>query len=325
MTDPLVDEQDRMWAVRLHERGGFDRLVYEQAPLPQLGIGDVLVRVHAASFTPTELLWPSTWTDRLGRDRLPVIPFHEVSGVVAKLGYGTIGVQVGDEVYGLTDWYRDGSGAEYVAVEARNLAPKPASLSHVQAAAMPLAGLTAWQALFDLGRLEAGQWVLIHGASGGVGTLAVQLSKAAGARVVATGRAWARELVTGLGADQYIDVDLERIEEAAPKVHLVFDLVGGEVLSRSGRVLRPGGRIVSAVGERPDGELPPGSTSVFFVVEARRDELAELGRRLDADQLRPVVARVFPLALARAAFEAKADRGTGGKVVLQVIDDTPTQ
>ena len=138
-----------MWALRLHERGGPEQLAYEQAPCPSVGIGDALVRVHAASFTPTELSWPSTWVDHAGRDRRPSIPAHEVSGVVEALGYGTIGVAVGQAVYGLTDWYRDGAAAEYVAVEARNLAPKPASLSHVDAAAVPLAGLTAWQALFD--------------------------------------------------------------------------------------------------------------------------------------------------------------------------------
>ena len=158
-----------MQAARVHERGGPERLVVEDAAVPPAGIGDVLVRVHAASFTPTELTWTATWTDRLGRDRLPIIPGHEVSGVVAELGYGTFGLAVDDEVYGLTDWYRDGTAAEYVAVEARNLAQKPASLDHTATAAIPMAALTATQALFDIGRLVAGQTVVIHGAGGGVG------------------------------------------------------------------------------------------------------------------------------------------------------------
>src|SRR5260221_6584070 len=161
-----------MWALRLHEHGRPEQFAYEQAPRPYVGIGDALVRVHAASFTPTELTWPSTWLDHAGHDRRPTIPAHEVSGVVEALGYGTIGVAVGQAVYGLTDWYRDGAAAEYVAVEARNLAPKPTSLSHVETAAVPLAGLTAWQALFDYGGVVARPGVLFQGARGGGGAVA---------------------------------------------------------------------------------------------------------------------------------------------------------
>src|SRR3954464_976885 len=200
-----------MRALRAHQRGGPEQLVAEDAPVPSPGIGDALVRVHAASFTPNELGWPSTWVDRAGRDRRPVIPGHEVSGVVTALGYGTTSVAVGDAVYGLADWYRDGAAAEYVAVEARNLAPKPARLSHREAAAIPMAGLTAVQALFDHGRLAAGQTVLILGAGGGVGTFAVQLAHAAKARVVASARGWARELVLGLGADAFVDADRDDV------------------------------------------------------------------------------------------------------------------
>src|ERR671935_963169 len=220
-------EPDRvMHALRLQERGGPEKLVYEEAPTPFVGIGDVLLRVHAASFTPTELTWPSTWVDRRGNDRRPVIPAHEVSGIVAALGDGTTGASVGEAVYGLTDWYRDGAAAEYVAVEARNLAPKPTSLSHVEAAAIPMAGLTAWQALFDHGGLAVGQTALIHGAGGGVGVCAVQLARAAGAVVIGTGRAWARELVGELGADRFVDLEHERFEDVVGQVELVFDLVG---------------------------------------------------------------------------------------------------
>src|SRR3954452_8102836 len=175
--DPVVAsprgaiEEASMYALRLHDRNGPESIVYEQAPAPSAGIGDVLVRVHAASFTPTELSWPSTWVDRNGHDRRPVIPGHEVSGVIEALGYGASGLRIGEAVYGITDWYRDGVAAELVAVEARNLAPKPASLSHADAASCALAGLTAWQALFDHGQLRHGQTVLIHGAAGGVGSL----------------------------------------------------------------------------------------------------------------------------------------------------------
>jgi NADPH:quinone reductase-like Zn-dependent oxidoreductase len=282
-----------------------------------VAIGDALVRVHAASFTPTEFTWPSTWTDRAGRDRRPSIPAHEVSGVVTALGYGTAGVQVGEAVYGLTDWYRDGAAAEYVAVDARNLAPKPTSASHVEAAAAALTGLTAWQALFDHGQLRPGQTVLIHGAAGGVGTFAVQLARAAGAVVVATGRAWARQLVTELGADTFVDVEQQRFEETVHGVDLVVDLVGGEVLERSWSVLKPGGVLVSAVEVPKDSQTRNG---VFFVVEARRAELVEVSRRLDAGELRAVVGEVLPLSAGRTAFEAKQRGGSAGKTVLRVAN-----
>src|SRR3954471_13613573 len=218
-----------MRALRAHERGGPEHLVEEEAGIPSPGIGDVLVRVHAASFTPTELDWPSSWVDRAGRDRRPSIPGHEVSGVVTALGYGTTGLAVGDAVYGLTDWYRDGAADEYVAVEARNLAPKPDGLEHRTAAALPMVALTAQQALFDHGGLEPSQAVAVLGAGGGVGTFSVQLARAARARVVAVARPWATDLLRGLGAEVYVDVDHAPLGD----VDLVFDLVGGETLRRS--------------------------------------------------------------------------------------------
>jgi NADPH:quinone reductase-like Zn-dependent oxidoreductase len=269
MTDHVAAGQ-AMHALRAHRRGGPEELVYEPAPRAPLGIGDVLVEVRAASFTPTELAWPSTWSDRLGRDRTPVVPGHEVSGVVAALGFGTAGLSVGDEVYGVTDWYRDGAAAEYVAVEARNLAPKPNSIDHLHAAAVPLAGLTAFQALFDHGRLRAGQRVLVQGAAGGVGTFAVQLAHAAGAEVVATGRAADRALLASLGADRVVDVDRQRLEEAAGQVDLVLDLVGGDLAGRSWPLVRPGGALVTVVGGTPAGAPRADARWLFFVEEPGR-------------------------------------------------------
>ena len=311
-----------MRALRIHERGGPELLSYEEAPLPEPGTGDVLVRVRAASFTPTELTWSSTWVDRLGHDRRPVIPGHEVSGVVEALGFGTTRFAVGDAVYGLTDWYRDGSLAEYVAVEGRNLAPKPAALDHVRAAALPMPGLTAWQALFVHGGLSGGQTVLIHGAGGGVGSVAVQLARAAGARVIATGRAGVRDLVTELGAERFVDLDRERFEDVAQEVDLVVDLVGGETLRRSGATVREGGVVVSVVedpGARPD---PAGrARGVYFVVEPDRPELEELARRAEAGALRPVVGEVLDLADGVRAFQAKRGGGVRGKVVLRIGDE----
>jgi NADPH:quinone reductase-like Zn-dependent oxidoreductase len=315
-------ENKVMPALRLHERGGPEQLVYEGAPMPVVGIGDVLIRVQAASITPTELTWPSTWIDRAGRDRRPVIPSHEVAGVVEALGYGTTGVNIGDAVYGLTDWYRDGAVAAYVAVEARNLARQPASLSPVETAAVPLAGLTAWQALFDHGGLEAGQIALIHGAGGGVGTFAIQLAKGAGARVVATGRGWARQLAADLGADTYIDLDREPFEAVAPPADLVFDLIGGDILQRSWSVVKQGGVLISVVGDPRATGAQAGVRSVFFVVEPDRVELATLARRIDAGELRPIVGAVLPLAEGRKAFEAKAADGVPGKTVLDVAGES---
>jgi NADPH:quinone reductase-like Zn-dependent oxidoreductase len=310
-----------MHALRVHEQTGLEGLTYEDAPTPEPGTGDVLVRVHAASFTPTELTWASTWVDRLGHDRRPVIPGHEVSGTVEALGWGTTGFAVGDAVYGLTDWYRDGALAEYVAMEARNLAPKPASLDHVQAAALPMPGLTAWQALFVHGGLSEGQRVLIHGAGGGVGTVAVQLARAAGAHVIATGRAWARDRVIELGAERFVDLDRERFEDVAEGVDLVVDLVGGEILQRSAVTVKEGGIVVSVV-EDPPAQLDEvrRARGVYFVVEPARSELEELARRADAGDLRPVVGEVFDLADVGKAFEAKAGGGVPGKVVLRIWD-----
>src|SRR3954447_17665419 len=242
-----------MKAVRFQEpKGieGIEGLVYEDAPDPEPAIGDALVEVRAASFTPTELLWPLS-TDRLGHDRGPRIPAHEGSGIIVELGYGTAGVSVGDEVFGLIDGYRDGWAAEYVAIEARSLAPKPSSLDFVEAAAIPQAGLTSWQALFDHGHLESGQSVLIHGAGGGVGAIGVQLAHWAGAHVIGSGRIRARERVLELGADDFVDVEQHGWETTIGPVDLVYDIIGGDVLARSSTIVKPGGAIVSIMGSPP--------------------------------------------------------------------------
>jgi NADPH:quinone reductase-like Zn-dependent oxidoreductase len=312
-----------MRALRIHSEGGPEGLLYEEAPDPEPGIGEVLVRVEAASFTPTELTWPSTWVDRSGRDRTPVIPSHEVCGTVAEVGYGTTGFEVGDAVYGLTDWYRDGAAAEYVAVETRNLATKPSSLDQVEAAATAMPALTASEALFTLGSLSEGQTALIHGAGGGVGTAAVQLGRAAGARVIASGRSWARDSALELGASVFIDVDNESLEDAASDVDLVFDLVGGDLLGKSWSVIRPGGRLVSVVEDpaaRPEARSD--AHSAFFVVEASGERLGELASQLESGKLKPVVGDVRRLADGREAFTAKQAGGLRGKSVLEVSAGT---
>ncbi|MER7083675.1 NADP-dependent oxidoreductase, partial [Saccharopolyspora kobensis] len=222
-----------MQAITVRDRdAGVAGLSLADMPYPHAAENDVIVRVHAAGFTPGELEWPGTWTDRAGRDRTPSVPGHEFSGVVAELGFGTTGLSVGQRVFGLTDWTRNGTLAEYTAVEARNLAPLPADVDHAVAAALPISGLTAWQGLFDHGRLTTGQTVLIHGAAGGVGSIAVQLAREAGARVIGTGRGSDRNQALALGVDSFLDLQTADLAEAG-QVDVVLDVIGGEVLDRS--------------------------------------------------------------------------------------------
>jgi NADPH:quinone reductase-like Zn-dependent oxidoreductase len=305
-----------MKAVRLHEpKGleGIDGLVYEDAPDPQPAIGDALVQVRAASFTPTELTWPLS-TDRAGHDRGPRIPAHEGSGIVVALGYGTAGVAVGDEVYGLIDGYRDGWAAEYVAIEARSLAPKPTTVNFIEAAAIPQAALTSWQALFDHGHLEAGQTVVIHGAAGGVGSLAVPLARWAGAHVIGTGRARARQRVLDLGAEMFVDIERDDWEREIGSVDLVYDIVGGDVVARSMAIVKPGGAVVSIMApmhtDRTDFR------TVDFVRDPNGAQLREIARLVDDGTLRPEVSAVYPLSDTRQAFMAKSTEHIPGKVVL---------
>jgi NADPH:quinone reductase-like Zn-dependent oxidoreductase len=305
-----------MKAVRIYKPEGFegiDGLVYEDAPTPQPAIGDALVQVRAASFTPTELTWP-LWTDRAGHDRAPLIPAHEGSGVVVALGYGTAGVSVGEEVYGLIDGYRDGWAAEYVIIEARSLAPKPTTVDFVEAASIPQAALTSWQALFDHGHLESGQTVVILGAGGGVGSVAVQLARWAGAHVIGTGRAGARQRVLDLGADEFVDVEEDGWERSVDPVDLVYDIIGGDVLLQSAAIVKPGGALVSVMA--PPQTDRDDIRTVHFVRDADGTQLREVTRLVDEGVVRPHVDAVYPLADARQAFMAKSAQHIPGKVVL---------
>jgi NADPH:quinone reductase-like Zn-dependent oxidoreductase len=303
------------------KKGGTGQLEYrDDVPVPYLGIGDVQVRVDAASFTPGELDWPSNWVDRSGRDRHPVVPGHELSGVVEALGSGTTGVGIGDAVYGLTDWYRSGTAADYVSVEARDLALKPASLDHNEAAAVPMAGLTAWQALFLHGGLKRGQTVVILGAAGGVGSFAVQLAHSAGAHVIGTGFAGAAEHVAELGADEFVNVDQQELRQVVRDADLVLDLAGGDALAQSWEIVASGGTVVSPVEEKPTAPDRDDVRGIYFVVEPRSSELADLARRIDAGELRPVIGQIVPLAEGQRAFEA---RGIRGKRVLEVHSQPP--
>ncbi|MDD7811443.1 NADP-dependent oxidoreductase [Mycobacterium sp. CSUR Q5927] len=303
-----------MQAIVVQDRSaGTSGLSLADMPYPHAAENDVVVRVHAAAFTPGELDWPATWTDRAGRDRTPTIPGHEVSGVVAELGYGTTGVTVGQRVFGITDWARNGTLAEYVAVEARNLAPLSAGIDHTVAAALPISGLTAWQGLFDHAGLQPGQTVLIHGAAGAVGSIAVQLAHDAGARVIGSGRAGQRDAVLGNNADAFLDLQADRLEDVG-EVDVVFDVVGGEILDRSAPLVRAGGTLVTIA--EPPRVHPDKARTVFFVVEPDRNQLAALERRVRDGRLTPNVGTVLPLADGLKAFDPAYRRP--GKTIICV-------
>jgi NADPH:quinone reductase-like Zn-dependent oxidoreductase len=304
-------------AITVRDReAGISGLTLADIPYPHAAENDVVVRVHTAGFTRGELDWPASWTDRAGRDRTPSVPGHEVSGVVAELGYGTTGLTVGQRVFGPTDWARDGSLAEYVPVEARNLAPLPADVDHTVAAALPISGLTAWQGLFDHGRLTAGQTVLVHGAAGAVGSIAVQLAHEAGARVIATGRAADRDTVLDLGAHASLDLAADPLDDAG-QVDVVFDVIGGDVLERSAALVRPGGTLVTIA--EPPTVRPDDGRAVFFVVEPDRHRLADLGRRLQDGRLRVRIGAVRPLAEAPAAFASR--ERLPGRTIIRVASE----
>src|SRR5947199_3356971 len=216
-----------------------------ERPEPQPAINDVIVQIHASGFLPTELTWPSTWTDRRDRDRTPSIPGHELAGVVTAVGYGTTGLSLGQRVFGLADWYRDGTLAEYLAIEARNLAPLPGDVDFTVGASLPISGLTAWQGLFQHGHLQAGQSVLAHGAAGAVGTMVSQLAREAGAYVIGTGHAADRQKALDFGAQEFVDLDNDTLEDVGG-VDLVFDVIGGAIQQRSAGRIRAGGTPVSA-------------------------------------------------------------------------------
>jgi NADPH:quinone reductase-like Zn-dependent oxidoreductase len=284
-------------------------LTSQSVPVPEPGPGELLVEVRATAITAGELAWPESW---------PAIPCHDLSGVVAALGDGVTGWPPGDEVYGLVGFDRPGAAAEYVTAPAADLAPKPASVDHVAAAAVPLGGLTAWQALHEHAGLQPGQHVLVHGGAGGVGAYAVQLAALAGARVTATASARDLAFVAGLGASDVLDY-AGGFEDHVRDVDVVIDPVGGTTTARSWPVLRSGGILV-AIAEEPE----PGNggredvRGVFFVVRPDGTQLRELAGLVDKGQLRPVVSAVFDLGSLADAFVAPRAGRAPGKVVISV-------
>ena len=309
---------ETMMALRAHTRGGPEQLVYERVPRPVAGPGEALLAVHAAGITFDELTWDLSWTTRGGADRTPMIPSHEVSGTVATAGPGVTGLAPGDEVYALIDFDRDGAAAEYVTVPASALAARPRSLSHVQAATLPLAALTAWQALVDHAGVKRGERVLVQGGAGGVGVYAVQLAAVLSAQVTATGRSQSEAFVRDLGAQEFIS-SRALGRGAAADQDVVIDTVGGRVLADSFALLRRGGRLIT-LGAPPDPELAAkyGVHAMFFVVQPDRGELARLASLADEGRLRPVVSQVFPLADGRRAYASRTQDRPPGKTVLAV-------
>jgi NADPH:quinone reductase-like Zn-dependent oxidoreductase len=312
---------ESMMALRAHTQGGPEVLVYESAPWPTPGDGEVLIAVHAAAITFDELTWPETWVSG-GVDRTPVIPSHEFSGVVAAVGDGVTGLSVGDEVYGLVPFDRDGAAAEYVSVPATSVAARPRTVSHVVAAAAVLPALTAWQALVDQAAVQLGQRVLVHGGAGGVGAFVTQLATVLGVSVTSTAHTLDVEHVLALGAERVINTDQESLDAEKGIFDVVIDAVGRDVPEGLFAALRRGGRLIT-LQEPPSQEMADkyGVTALFFIVAAERDGLERIADMIDNGTLKVGVAATFPLAEGRAAYESGAvRRPRPGKTVLIVRD-----
>lgn len=304
-----------MRAVCLTRHGGPEAITIGDVPAPGPGPDEVLIDVRAAGVTPTELTWLPTWTTEDGAAReLPVVPGHELSGVVRAVGSAVGDLAPGDAVFGMNSWYRHGAQAERCLARAHEVAPKPRSIDHALAAITPISALTAWQGLVERARIEPGERVLVHGGAGAVGSFAVQVARLLGARVLTTVSARNVALVRGLGAELTIDHHATRFEDVARDVDVVFDTVGGETLARSWQVLRPGGRLVTvaAAGERTHD---PRVAAAFFIVQPSRVQLAHVAALIDAGDLRPLVGDRFPLAEARRAYETRPAHGKNVLVV----------
>jgi NADPH:quinone reductase-like Zn-dependent oxidoreductase len=306
-----------MRAIRLHQVGGSESLLCEDAPKPDPKDNQVLVQVYATAITPTEFAWyPTFHTPDGGNRPFPIILGHEFSGVVDAIGPACTGVQVGDLVYGLSDWFIDGAQADYCLTIRANIAPKPASLDHVQAAAVPISALTAWQALIDRAQLSPGQRVLIHGAAGGVGSFAVQVARHKKAHVIATASKANIHFVAALGADEVIDYRTAPFETIVRDVDVVLDTVGGDTRDRSWGVLSKGGQLVTIAADA-ERVRQPRVRDAFFIVEPNRDQLIEIARLIDAGVIRPIVGATFAMDNFRQAYEEKPLRG---KHVLRIAE-----
>ena len=309
-----------MKAVCIYSYGGPEVLVYEDAPRPHPDDGEVLVRVHAAGVNPVDWKVREGQLKEMLHHTLPLVLGWDVSGVVEALGTGTSRLRVGDEVFSRPDIHRDGAYAEFIVVRESELALKPKSIDHIHAAALPLAGLTAWQTLFVAGGLAAGQRVLIHAAAGGVGSLAVQMAKWKGAHVIGTASERNHAFLRELGVDQVVDYDAVRFEEAVEPVDLVLDTIGGEVQERSWKVLKRGGILVSIVSP-PSADIAAshGVRQAFVFTEPNAGQLAEISKLADAEKLKAIVETILPLSDATRGMELSERGHTRGKIVLRVV------
>ncbi|MCG3122169.1 MAG: 2-haloacrylate reductase [Phycisphaerales bacterium] len=315
-----------MHAVRIHQFGGPEVLTYEQAPRPVPATGEVLIRIHAAGVNPVD--WKIV-KGGFGAGKFPMIVGYDVSGVVDTLGEAATRFRTGDEVFAYLPLQSGGGYAEYVCAPEMVVSAKPKTIDHVHAAAVPLAALTAWQALFDTAKLEKGQTVLIHGGAGGVGHFAVQLAKWRGATVITTASAPNHEFLKELGADQVIDYKTQKFEDVVKDVDVVFDTVGGETRERSYGVIKKGGFFVSIVGPpAPDKLKEHGIRGKAFLVQPNGAQLAEIAALIDSGALKPTVSHVFPLDQAGKAHEQSQTGHTRGKIVLEVVprsEESPTR
>jgi NADPH:quinone reductase-like Zn-dependent oxidoreductase len=305
-----------MKAIRIHGSRGNETLSLDEIQIPKLSAGEILIRVHATAVTQGELEWYPTWHTPKGEPRLQAVPSHEFSGAIEDVAPGVQGLEKGDEVYGLNNWFIDGAAAEYCITTPAEIAPKPTSIDHLQAAVVPISGLTALQGLFDHGKLKAGQKALIHGGAGGVGSFAIQLAAWKGAMVATTVSEANIEFVRELGATQIIDYRKTKFEEVAKDADVVLDLVGGDTLRRSFGVIKEGGRVVTIAASSESTEDPK-VKEAFFIVESNKQQLVELAQLIDSGVLRPIVSEVLPLAAAaQAYFPSKKTKP--GKAVLRV-------
>jgi NADPH:quinone reductase-like Zn-dependent oxidoreductase len=304
-----------MKAVRIHSFGGPEMLAVDEIPVPVPKAGEYLVRIGGAGVNPVDYKIRQGGYPKITQAQLPITLGRDVCGIIQSSANGGVD-HAGDAVYALLDWNLGGY-AEFVCVSAALCAPKPASLSIAEAGAVPLAALTAWQGIFDNGKLEAGQTILIHAGSGGVGHFAVQFARNKGARVIATASGKNMDFVRQLGADTVIDYKAERFEDAAVKVDVVFDLIGGETRERSWGTLRPGGILVSTLGQPDESKARQyGVRSKGYTAEPNRAQLIEIGRLIDEKKVRPIITRSYPLQAARDAQRFLEHEHPRGKVVL---------
>jgi NADPH:quinone reductase-like Zn-dependent oxidoreductase len=299
---------------------GKPQFAASEVPQPKPGPGEVLVRVHAAGVTATEVTWQPTTQTKDGGPRTNAILAHEFSGTIAATGADVRDFRVGQEVYGMNDWYAEGALAEFCLTQPASIALKPKNLTHTEAATVPISALTAWQGLIERGELRPGQRVLIHGASGGVGSFAVQLAHDRGAHVIATASARNRDFVRQLGANEFIDYTSQKFDELTSDIDIVFDCVGGETFERSFRVIKPGGRVITiAASAEAEAATDERKKNAFFIVEPNQNQLIEVAKLIEAGKLKPVIDAVVPLENAAAAYNGSLKNRQGrGKIAIEI-------